>query len=138
MQRRGWMRIVEASISVIIILGVLFFLYTKNVQTEELAIDERARGILTELSSDPRFRDAALSNRIDLITQSVALKIPESHLAFEVRLCELDDVCGKKNYTETNVYAAERVISSSLEKSPSGGGALPKKIRLFIWRRSLN
>lgn len=138
MQRKGWMRIVEASISILIILSVLFFLYTKDVQSENLELDERAQNVLRELSSDSSFRESVLSNRTDDVRQAIALRIPESHLAFEARVCDLDEVCGKSNFTETSVYAAERVISSSLEKNPASGGAAPRKVRLFIWRRSIS
>lgn len=136
MQRRGWMRIVEASISIVILLSVLFFLYTRDAYAEDLGLDERARSILTELSSEARFREAVITNQTEIVRQAVAEKIPESHLLFEVRICELDEVCGKSNFTSSNVYAAERVISSSLERNPSSGGDDARKVRLFIWRES--
>lgn len=136
MQRRGWMRIVEASISIVILLSVLFFLYTRDAYTEDLALDERARSILTELSSEASFREAVITNQTNAVHQAVAQKIPESHLLFEVRICEIGDVCGKSNFTSSNVYAAERVISSSLERNPASGGDEPRKVRLFIWRNA--
>ena len=134
MQRNGWMRIVEASLSILFILSVLFFLYNREAQSESLALDEKAQNILAELASKGAFREAVLSRDEPYVHQAVAAKIPESHLLFEARICGLDEVCGKSNFTEGNVYAAERVISSSLEKNPSSDGAVPKKVRLFVWR----
>lgn len=134
MHRNGWMRIVEASLSILVILSVLFFLYTREAQSESLALDERAQNILAELASSSAFREAVLSHNESYVRQVIAQKIPESHLLFESRICELDEACGKSNFTEGNVYAAERVISSSLEKNPASDGAVPKKVRLFVWR----
>lgn len=134
MEKRGWMRIVEASISILIILSVLFFLYNRDARTEDLALDERGRAILEELASDQAFRSAVVGNDSVFVTQAVAALIPETHLSFEARICDLIDVCGKSTFSSGNVYVAERVISSALNRDPSMGGDDPKKVRLFIWR----
>lgn len=134
MNNKGWLRIVEASISILIVLSILFILYNREARTENLSLDERARTVLDELASSIAFRNAILSSDSTTATQLVGQAIPESYLRFEVRICELSDVCGKSNFTAGDVYAAERVISSSLDRTPGQGGSNPKKVRLFLWR----
>lgn len=134
MNNKGWLRIVEASISILIILSILFLLYNREARVEDLGLDERARTVLDELAFNSTFRNAVVNNDGAMVTQSVARAIPETSLRFEVRICELTEVCGKSNFTAGNIYAAERVISSSLDRAPVQGGANSKKVRLFIWR----
>jgi hypothetical protein len=124
------MRIVEASIAILIILGVLFSLYTKNIPSNDVDLSQRARDILREISVNTTLREAILDNtNLDMINKSVASKIPESYLRYEIKICELSDVCGKSAFTSGNVYAADRVISAAINS-----GTNSKKIRLFIWR----
>lgn len=130
MHRKGWMRVVEASISILIILSILFILYNREARSDELALDQRGRDILNELATDITFRTNVLRSDSMAVNAAVAEKIPESYLDFEVRICEINDVCGMSTYFPGNIYAVERVISSSLELE----GASSKKVKLFIWR----
>lgn len=124
------MRIVEASIAVLIILGVLFSLYNKT-PSSEVDLSKRAREILREISVNVTLRDAALNGNSLLLDSAIKPKIPETYLKYEVKICNLDDVCGKSEFTEGNVYAAERVIGATIDAGPNA-----RKIRLFIWRTS--
>ena len=134
MNNKGWLRIVEASLAILIVFGVLLALYSGGTSSGNYALDERASFILTELSQEMSFRNATLEGNNEFVTRAVAKKIPESHLAFEARICEISDVCGKSSFTNENVYAAERVISSSLDIGP--GAPISKKVRLFVWQRT--
>lgn len=134
MYRRGWIRVVEASLAVLIVLGVLFSLYIKESQTADPSLGERARAIIEEEATKPSFRAAVFANDSISARNAVAAHINDSTIAFEVRICELDSACGKSTYTAENVYAAERVLSSSLNLQPPQGGGRAKKVRLFLWR----
>lgn len=129
--KRGWLRIIEASIAILIILTVLFALYKKQQTPTDIDLSERARSILDEVSQNSSLRDKALSNETADINSAISQHIPETNLAFEFQVCDLEDVCGKSTYTAGNVYTAERVISASI----SNPEFKPKKIRLFMWRR---
>ncbi len=130
MQRKGWMRVVEASISIRIILSILFILYNREARSDELSFDQRGRDILNELATDIEFRTNVLRGDNVAVTAAVAEKLPESYIDFEVRICEMNDVCGMSTYFPGNIYVVERVISSSLELEGAGS----KKVKLFIWR----
>lgn len=130
MNRRGWLRIVEASIAVVIILSVLFTLYSKSSASNEPDLSIRAREVLDEIAINNTIRAATLANDVQgyaLVNASIASRL-SSDVLFEVRICDLTDVCGKSTYTPGNVYAAERIIGATLDQEQS------KKIRLFIWR----
>ena len=129
MDKKGFLRIVEASISIFIIMGVLFvFFNQQKAQVQEGAdLSERAREILEEASKNITLREAVLAGDNDTLNNFFEVKIPETYLSFEVRICDVDAVCGKSEFREGNIYSGERVISSTINELG------PKKIRLFIW-----
>jgi hypothetical protein len=67
MNRRGFLKIVEASISIFIIMGVLFvFFNQQKAEVQEGAdLSERARDILEETSKNVSLREAILSGDND-------------------------------------------------------------------------
>ena len=121
------MRIIEASIAIIIIMSVLFVIYTRDKIESKPDLSEKARDILEEISRNSSLRNAILKENKGVIENFVSSKIPENYLAYEVRICEVDNVCGKSNYTSVNIYVGERVISSNLTSFQ------PKKVKIFIW-----
>lgn len=134
MQKRGWLRIIEASIAILIVLSSLFFVYTKSNIVTNTNLDSRVRIILDEEAIKPEFRAAVFNGDIAFVNSSIAAHIPEKNLAFEVKICSLEDVCGKTEYVKADVYTSERVISSSIDKDPEKGGLKSWKVRLFLWR----
>ena len=130
MYNKGWVRIVEASIGILIILGVLFALYEQQTVSNEPDLNQRARDILDEIATNSTIRDEIVTGNNNFLNAIVAPYIPESYLAFEAKICEMDDVCGKSTYTDGNVYSAERVVSSTIYLQNN------TKVKLFIWRKS--
>lgn len=128
MNKRGFLRILEASIAIVIIFGVLFVFFNqqqaRTVEQEDLS--ERARDILDEIAKDTSLRDAVLNNGNQTVHDFISSRIPEAHLDFRFRICGVTDACGIE-YISGNVYSAERTISSTISELG------PDKIRLFIF-----
>ena len=135
MNKGGWLRIVEASLAVILILSALFVFYMKEKSSSPPDLGERARTILEEIASDATLRNSALTAEKGSSPQNiinlVASQITEPNLDFEIKICEIGDACGKSKYNPGNIYSAERVISASVDHA----GYEPKKMRLFIWNK---
>ena len=129
MNKGGWIHIVEASLASIFILTVLFLFYSSTQDRNEPDFSILARDILIEISRNVTLRNAALAKDNAFLHEAVKDKIP-SYLSFEIKVCEVDNVCGKSEYTEGSVYAGERIISSVV----NSGQFSPKKVKLFIWR----
>lgn len=134
MHNRGWIRIVEATIAILFILGTLFVINTNRAREQNAPdLNDLARDIVTEVAYNEQLRKMIITE--DLAAQEelgafVANRIPQP-LQHEIRICALDDACGKSVYTEQNVYAAERLISAAIVQEQN---LASKKIRLFIWR----
>jgi len=129
--KKGWIKIVEAFIAVIIIASVMLTIYakqpTRNMNQEITKIED---SILNEISQNSMMRQQVLNGDaagILAITSFVQTKIP-ANLNFTVRICSVDEICGLDVYRK-EVYARERIISSTLQKYS------PKKIRLFAWEK---
>ncbi len=129
MNNKGFLRIIEATFAVILIITVMFVFFTQSRPQINVDYSERARDILQELSRDPELRNAVLNNEISEVDEFVRSKIPEASLEYEIKICDIENACGKSVYTEGNVYSGERIISSTLTDNDSS------KVRLFIWEK---
>ncbi len=143
--KRGWLRIVEASVSVLIVFGVLLALSgirqstpERSLETflppllEEVASNATLRGEivqydLTKTQNDPKNK-AALRDIYTLLSK----RITQSTLSYNLSICDPSVVCSLANYP-TNVhggmYTYERLITSNISS-----GYNPKKIKIFMWR----
>ncbi len=137
MNKKGFLRIVEASISIVIIAGVLFLFISQAREVKKPDLSERARDILEEISRSSLLRTAILNYNtnsnpsenipVDVETY-ISNRIPENYLDYKARICNVNSACGIE-YIEGEVYSAERLISTTIEMV----NFAPKKIRLFIW-----
>ncbi len=133
--RRGWIRILEAVISILIISSVLLVVYSRQAQVPD--ISERVyilqKEILADISLDSGLRGFALaSNEVEL-TEYARIKMPPA-FNFSLKVCDLGDLAMCKLDTEEvretrdkNVFVEEIILSSDIENY------IPKKVRLFVW-----
>ena len=143
MNKKGWLRIVEASIGIIVILGVLVAIsYRQNKSVDpslELApyLDEMAKNkVLREeiinydlIDSNNPDNDIA----IEKITSFFSSKINRDNYNLYIRICPLEDLCPIENYPinfDGNIYSAERIISSGRTE-----GFTPRKVKVFVWQK---
>ena len=132
MNRKGIIRIVEASIAILIVASVLFMTYTRGITEDSPDYSENARDILEELANDIVLRDAVLSANNGDVTSAEILEFIENrkqnYLSASATLCLPDEACGQSSYVG-DVFSAERIISTNV----NSGSFEPKKIRLFLW-----
>jgi hypothetical protein len=151
--KRGWMRILEATVAVMIVAGVLVVVYSGQVDRGIEPADyfySLQRQILMDVSSSSDLRLAVLNVATEedsdvnfkKVNDFIGGKIPEA-FGYSIRICEFGsqvDFCKMKNsdYIATrkkDVFVEEVVISSELGV---GGGIEiyePKKLRLFVWEK---
>lgn len=135
MNKRGWIRIVEASLAIIIVLGVLLILNTSNRSTSSIDLSEKIPALLDEIASNETLREEIVGISPEDIPQMEAKinnlmskRINNPSLGYVVRICMMDDVfCPLSPLPEGEVYAGERIISSTLSEID------PRRLKLFIW-----
>jgi len=127
--KKGWLRIVEAFIAVLIIASVLIVLALRvPKQDTGESIHELQRHILTQISSDNSLRGEILdpaeekTNTKNFIEENLP-----NYWNFTMLVCEVDEVCGMPLYVKKEIYADEILITSTLQDYN------PKKLKLFVW-----
>jgi hypothetical protein len=149
--KRGWIRILEATIAVMIVSSVLIVVYSKQVDRGESETDffyGVQQGLLADIWSRNDLRLNVLNTVEDnsgdgnfvVLDNHIAGKVSDS-FGYLLRVCELGgdiDGCAMDDGTyiatlDKSVFVEEVVISSELG---SGEGAQiynPKRVRLFMW-----
>jgi hypothetical protein len=135
--KRGWLRIFEAILGIMILAGAILFFYSKNIDKADSSdyIYQLQLSVLNEIELNNTLRQNVLDYSIGDIPESIKKiaekKIP-SNFNFEVKICEINnEVQCKKNYVEKQVYAMDKIIASTI----SSTSLAPKKVRLFVWEK---
>jgi hypothetical protein len=127
--KRGWIRIVEAFIAVLLVMIVMLSIYSRPAATNRSdEIQKMISAILDEASNDNQLRQEVLDGNSAGVTTFVSERLPNI-MNFTVKICEVEDICNLPDYKE-NVYADERIISATVKTYN------PKKLKLFVWECS--
>jgi len=141
--KKGWIKILEAFIAVLIIIGVVLFL---NARTSKETIQghnilEIEKTILNEIAENNSLRLDILDWKEDedysdqpkwkYVHDIIREKLP-NWLDFEFKSCKINSICGLSE-THEEVYVYERVVSSTRTQYGDDPDEDPKKIKLFAW-----
>jgi hypothetical protein len=133
--KRGWLRILEAVISIMIISSVLLIVYSGQSQAPDISdrVYVLQKEVLADITLNSVLRENALESNVGALTRYADIKIPPA-FNFSLKICDLEAVGICKMTTEEiretrdkNVFVEEIILSSNL------GTYDPKKVRLFIW-----
>lgn len=145
--RKGWLRIVEATIGVILILGSVLIYYQQNSvgvsenfgESLPILADEIAKNntLRTEIVSADITNAAEIASVENNMSNFLALKINGNNLNYSVKICNATADCKLtidiKN-SDGNLYGYERIISTYTNLNVFNPGTTPKKIKLYIWK----
>lgn len=142
MNKRGWIKIVEAFIAILIIVGVALFLYgNKSPQNKDLSseIYPIQRAILDEIQNNEEFRTMIVGindvpviwekfeeNGLGEIKEKIKEKTP-TNLECVAKICKLGNVICDIEYINKEVYAQPIVISTNVTDYS------PKQLKLFCY-----
>ena len=129
LDRKAWLRILEAFLAVLIILSTILVIMSRQGPKIDVSetIYEIQRNVLEIVS-----KNAILRNDI-LIEENTNVNDLISNLApaewnYSTNICNLSLICPNPvNVYSTEVYSTEVVVSSNLTKYA------PKKLRFFVW-----
>jgi len=138
------MRILEATIAVLIVSGVLMTIYSRQMEKEGGPTDyfyALQKQILMDISSSSDLRLMVLNGEEDRLRYFVDRKVP---LAFSYffRVCDFGDLwdfCKIDNVSivaaiqDKEVFVEEVIVSADLGDGGDDVIYAPKKVRLFIW-----
>lgn len=130
MNKRGWIRIVEAFLAVLIIIGAAFVIMSRQTSTPDISenVYEVQTKILDIISRDDNLRSEILSGKNDAVNSEIKKMISPSW-NFTTSICNINDICAGNIPTEKNIFTKEILISSNLTKYSV------KKLKFSVWMK---
>ena len=131
--KKAWLRIIEAFIGVMLVMGILLILVSrqdaKNNSSDE--IERFGNEILDFISRDEALMNDALANNTANINRTIEQMISRQ-LGFYTAICPYDSICPNANpdALQKYVYSTERLIPPNLTSSSPG-----TKLKIFIWAK---
>jgi hypothetical protein len=132
MEKKGWVRIVESFISLLIILfALLFFVshqHSKNMKEEK--VKEVIRATLENIEKNYTLRDAIKNNNIFLLNDSISFLL-KNYPQYDFSFCIVNSTqnCFPQE-ARKQIYSDSILISYE-----ENNGIVSKKFVLFLWEK---
>ena len=144
MNKKGWIKIVEAFIAILIVIGAALFLYGgRNAQNKDFSSEVYPiqRVILDDIQNNEEFRTMIVkidkevlpvewndfgSKGLDRIKGKIVEKTP-TNLECIAKICELNNEICDIGYLKKEVYAQAVAISTDTREYS------PKQLKLFCY-----
>ena len=126
---KAWLRIVEAFIAILIIIGVVLVVLSKQSPGANISesVYEKQRQVLNIISKNSGLRAFVLAGDNAQINNAILDMVPNSW-NYATEICDLDSICNSaQTPNDKEVYTTEVVITSTLDDYN------PKKLRFFVW-----
>ncbi|HLF54052.1 MAG TPA: hypothetical protein VI544_02635 [Candidatus Nanoarchaeia archaeon] len=137
--KKGILKILEASISILIIFGVILSFAMIRKTNSERDLSKEITPLLEEIAKNNTLREEIITdpeNANASVLTFIASRIKDPNIGYNTVICEINETCAPDYPIDItgNLYAGSRVISSSL----FGGseGAKSKKVNIFLWIKS--
>ncbi len=136
--KHGWIRVVEAFVAILLVLGAVLMLIDKR-QTEEKDISseiyEFEIALLKEIATNSSLRaDVLNAGSLPVEYNSLSGEIKNKienrtpyYLNCTAKICEIDDACVLNFSSGSDVYVQSTVISANLQVYS------PRQLKLFCW-----
>ena len=135
---RGWIKIVEAFVAILLIAGVLLIVINKGyIGKKDISsqVYDVEISILREIQLNDTLRNDTLNaepvpvkwNDFPPNIKNKILARTPNYLVCEAKICEMDAICKLDEYPEKDVYAQSVAITAALETYD------PKQLKLFCW-----
>ena len=139
MNKKGFIRILEAIFAIMLIMGAVLIIISNNLQTSDISEEayEKQRYILEIISNNEAMRneiidyvkDSTSSKPLPKTDEFIKKTMPSSW-KYSVCVTSVDKICSPDVPNDKELYVSETIISSSLTEEYS----VAKKLRLFVWR----
>jgi len=134
-KKKGWIRIVEAFVAIMLILSVFVYIYYQRNQSgfsdRVLTMETQ---VLNEIAYNDSLRQAVITNSFTDIDNFIKTRIG-GNLAYNFTICKPEDACGLANYPSGNkeIYSRETLIFTGDRSNPDS--YKESKLKLFVWVR---
>lgn len=132
--KRGFLRIVEAVVAILIVLGAILFVIAQNKGNSESGVlCDRIPPLLDEIAKNSSLRNAVLNNETEKISSFIEQRISNPLVDFEVFICKAEELCSLQDggFDDIEICAGERIISTTAERTEFE----PRKLKVFLFRK---
>jgi len=135
--KRGWVRIIEAGMGILIIIGALLIIANSKKTYSEPDISYKLSGILEEISQNSALRNSIITDDEGAKSQVedfIEEKMNGQELDYDIEICDANDECSSDRDTGTgDVWSSERIISINIDNINQYSS--PKKLMVYAWRK---
>lgn len=131
MNKRGWLRVFEAVLSILLVTSVVLLLYSQQkVGDSSTTISDFGDKVLEDISFNFSLRSAVFSDDNESLAKFISGQFP-ANIGFEVRICELNvlEYCTLSQVIQSDVFVSEKIFASNITDYN------PKRVKLFLWQK---
>ena len=145
--KRGWIRIVEAFVAVLLVAGMILFLFNRGyIGKSDISekVDNEQKIILREIELDPTLREAVLSPSVPIGSQSndnpslfpaiILDKVNErkpDFLECITKICALDEICTLSSIPSE--IQGKDIYARSIAITATANMYNPRQLKMFCW-----
>jgi len=125
--KKGWIRIAEAAIAIMLLASVILVSITKQVEKKDISEEmyKLQHTILEEASRNASVREAILTEDYAIIESFINERLAKG-LNFTIAICNPSANC-EAEVPKKEVYVNDIIISSTLQQY------MPKKLKFYVW-----
>ena len=124
--KRGLIKLVEATLGILLIFSFLLFFSLSKTQSTTLDPTSLLNPVLEEIASDKNLRAEILAE--DSSGSQILAAEKLKNYNFEISICDPLKLCAQTQFPD-EVYTAEKIISSTLNEYK------PKKLKIYLWQK---
>lgn len=132
--KKGWIKIVEAFIAIMLVAGVLLFVIDRGYIGKSDISDrvyQAQLAILREIELDDNLRTQILDAELEgAVPQAVLDKIEQrkpDYLTCTAKICRMDIICEAETPLDKDIYAQPVAIATE------GSNPEMRQLKLFCW-----
>ena len=142
--KKGWIRIVEVLVAILVIAGIVLIVINQNENKKEdipsltrsyqiailreIQLNNSLRGEIVGISASLPIENISFSSQAPLTWEKITEKTP-SYIECAAKICAANDSCLFANSPGRTVYAQSVIISSTLQTYN------PRLLKLFCWTK---
>lgn len=140
MNKKGYLRTLEAIIAIVLVLIVGYVVIPKYVEPKPeppLVVQDSERFIISDISNNESLRELIVTSNDDLAisseVQNVISSRKPSNYDFICTICPQTNACIQASPLKKTVYMSDVFIASTIERSLSEQN--PKIVRFWMWEK---
>lgn len=137
MNRKGYIKVVEAVLAVLIVVSALILVSVQRQNAIESQVSVELSEIIDRMARDNPIREEIIADDGDSSTaedsvRDYFLERLGERFNVVVLICSLNETCqSEEEMGGGEVYSVERVVTTSVSSTNFN----PKRVRVFVWRR---